>query len=94
MGGEEAETALKNSQRYGGTPRAGQRAGNTGGRSSDWVLGGPLIVTFERGEVRLTPEGLIIYGDETRQEIQVPPGRDGRYGIVDEVYRALVADRP
>ena len=93
LGGDDAETALKNSQRYGGTPRPGQRASGTGGRSSDWVLGGPLIVTFEQGEVRLTPQGLMIYGDQTKEEIVVPPGRDGRFGIVDEIYQALVADR-
>jgi phthalate 4,5-cis-dihydrodiol dehydrogenase len=83
----DAETALKRAQRYGGTRRA---AGAAPRRSAAWVLGGPLIVTFDRGDVRLTPGGLRIYGDEDTWEIPISPETDGRHGIVDQLYEAVV----
>jgi phthalate 4,5-cis-dihydrodiol dehydrogenase len=92
---QEAEAALKRSQRYGGTRRTTQARrgpGATPGHSSEWVLGGPLIATFDRGDVRLTPGGLIIYDDEDRREVAVSPDTDGRHGIINQVYRAIVND--
>lgn len=96
MEGQEAEAALKRSQRYGGARRAAQArrsSSATPGHSSQWVLGGPLIATFDRGDVRLTPGGLVIYGDEARREIAISPDADGRHGIINEVYQAIADDR-
>jgi phthalate 4,5-cis-dihydrodiol dehydrogenase len=86
----EAEAALKRAQRYGGTGRA---AGVVPRRSASWVLGGPLIVTFDKGDVRLTPGGLRIYSDEETWEIPVSTETDGRHGIVDQLYEAVVNGR-
>ena len=88
-----AEAALKRAQRYGGTSRAGRAAGADLRRSAAWVLGGPLIVTFERGDVRLTPGGLRLYSDEDTWEIPVSTESDGRHGIVDQLYEAMVNGR-
>jgi phthalate 4,5-cis-dihydrodiol dehydrogenase len=85
----EAETALKRAQRYGGASRAARAPR----RSATWVLGGPLIVTFERGDVRLTPGGLLIYGDEDKREIPISRETDGRHGIVNQMYEAVVNGR-
>jgi phthalate 4,5-cis-dihydrodiol dehydrogenase len=82
----DAETALKRAQRYGGASRAARAPR----RSASWVLGGPLIVTFERGDVRLTPSGLCIYGDEDRRDLPIRTETDGRHGIVDQLYEAVV----
>jgi phthalate 4,5-cis-dihydrodiol dehydrogenase len=89
----EAEAALKRAQRYGGASRASRAAGADPRRSAAWVLGGPLIVTFERGDVRLTPGGLRIYGDEDTWEIPISRETDGRHGIVDQLYEAAVNGR-
>jgi predicted dehydrogenase len=86
---DEAETALKRAQRYGGASRAARAPR----RSASWVLGGPLIVTFERGDVRLTPSGLCIYGDEDRRDLPIRTETDGRHGIVDQLYEAVVNGR-
>src|SRR5215831_2409442 len=86
----DAETALKRAQRYGGTRRA---AGATPRRSAGWVLGGPLIVTFDRGDVRLTPSGLRLYGDEDARDIPLSTAADGRHGIVNHLYEAVVHGR-
>jgi phthalate 4,5-cis-dihydrodiol dehydrogenase len=85
----EAETALKRAQRYGGASRAARAPR----RSATWVLGGPLIVTFDKGDVRLTPSGLLIYGDEEKREIPISRETDGRHGIVDQLYEAVVNGR-
>jgi predicted dehydrogenase len=87
----DAETALKRAQRYGGASRAARAPRG----SASWVLGGPLIVTFEHGDVRLTPGGLCIYGDDETREVPVSTQTDGRHGIVDQLYEAVVnARRP
>lgn len=89
-GSKEAETALKRERRFGGGGRTAQ--GSTPGqrRSTAWILGGPLVVSFDKGDVRLTPAGLMVYGEEEKREIPLPASPDGRDGIVDEVYRAVV----
>ncbi|MGH8057979.1 MAG: Gfo/Idh/MocA family oxidoreductase [Candidatus Entotheonellia bacterium] len=89
----EAETALKRAQRYGGASWAGRAAGAPPRRSATWVLGGPLVVTFEHGDVRLTPSGLVIYGDEDQREIPLSRETDGRHGIVNQLYEAVVNGR-
>lgn len=84
-----AETALKRAQRYSGTAQAGRPPR----RSASWVLGGPLIVTFEQGDVRVTPGGVRIYADEEAWEVPISRETDGRHGIVDQLYEAVVHGR-
>ena len=84
-GGPEAETAMKKARRFGGGARSGP--------ATPWVLGGPLIVSFERGDVRLTPKGLMIYGDEEAQEIATPADVDGHDGVAAEFYQAVAENR-
>lgn len=81
----EAETALKKARRFGGPSRSGP--------SSPWILGGPLIVSFDQGDVRLTPNGLLIYGDEGVQEIATPADIDGHDGVAAEFYQAVTDNR-
>ncbi|HEY7496371.1 MAG TPA: Gfo/Idh/MocA family oxidoreductase [Candidatus Tectomicrobia bacterium] len=91
LAGGDAETTLKRAQRYGGARRA---AGAAPRRSAGWVLGGPLIVTFDRGDVRLTPNSLMVYSDEDKREIPISRDTDGRHGIVNHLYEAVVNGRP
>ena len=89
----EAETALKRAQRYGGASRSGRGAEAAPRRSASWVLGGPLIATFDKGDVRLTPKGIRIYGDDDTREIPISRETDGRHGIVNQLYEAVVHGR-
>jgi phthalate 4,5-cis-dihydrodiol dehydrogenase len=84
-GSAEAETAMKKARRFGGRSRSGP--------SSPWILGGPLIVSFDRGDVRLTSKGLLIYGDEDVQEIVTPADVDGHDGVAAEFYQAVTENR-
>ncbi len=92
-GSKEAETAMKRDRRFGGTGRdaAGAAAGQR--RPTPWILGGPLVASFDKGDVRLTPNGLMVYGEEEKREIPLPNLPDGRDGIIDEVYQAVVNGR-
>jgi phthalate 4,5-cis-dihydrodiol dehydrogenase len=85
----EAEAALKRDQRYGGASRTAR----TPRRSASWVLGGPLLVSFEHGDVRLTPSGLRLYDDDSTRDIVVSTETDGRHGIVEQLYEAVVSGR-
>jgi phthalate 4,5-cis-dihydrodiol dehydrogenase len=89
----EAETALKKAQRYGGTSRTGHASGAAPRRSATWVLGGPLIVTFDKGDVRLTHGGVLVYSDEDTWEIPISGDTDGRHGIVNQMYEAVINGR-
>ena len=91
----EAEAARD--ERYGGSRN---RAANPAPRQSTnpslgWVMGGPLIVSFDQGDVRLTPGGLRVYGDEEIREIPLGvKGQDGRDARLNSYYEALAHDRP
>ncbi len=89
-GSKEAETALKRERRFGGGGRTAQGSTPDQRRPTDWILGGPFVVSFDKGDVRLTPAGLMVYGEDEKREIPLPASPDGRDGIVDEVYRAVV----
>ena len=48
------------------------------------------MVSFDKGDVRLTPGGLLVYGDEGKQEVSLTTDLDGRDGVIDQVYNAVV----
>lgn len=63
--------------------------------SLGWIMGGPLIASFDKGDVRMTPGGLMVYGDEELREIKLGvKGEDGRDGRINTYYDAIVGDRP
>ena len=92
-GSKEAETAMKRDRRFGGSGRDPAGAAPGQRRPTPWILGGPLVASFDKGDVRLTPNGLMVYGEEEKREIPLPSLPDGRDGIIDEVYQAVVNDR-
>jgi phthalate 4,5-cis-dihydrodiol dehydrogenase len=55
---------------------------------------GVTIVSCEKGDIRQSADGLIIYGDEGKREIPVDSRERGRVGELNEMYRAVVEDRP
>jgi phthalate 4,5-cis-dihydrodiol dehydrogenase len=88
------ELSAAAAERYGGgrrrapAPAGGPRAPN------GWILGGPLIASFEHGDVRLSPNGLVVDGDTRQWEIAIDPGFDGRDGRLRNLYDAIVEQRP
>jgi phthalate 4,5-cis-dihydrodiol dehydrogenase len=55
---------------------------------------GLTLVSCERGDIRQSPDGLLIYGDEQRREVPLPRGTNGRDVMVEEFYRAVVHGLP
>jgi phthalate 4,5-cis-dihydrodiol dehydrogenase len=51
---------------------------------------GLLVVSCEHGDIRQTPEGLMVYGDDERWPIPLEPGVSGRDLMIGELYDAVV----
>jgi phthalate 4,5-cis-dihydrodiol dehydrogenase len=56
---------------------------------------GMLLVSCERGDLRPSADGVLLYGDEGVREIALPPGRafPNKDGVVDALYDAVVHGR-
>ena len=55
---------------------------------------GFTMVSCEKGDVRQTPDGLLIYGETEQREVSLPAGARGREAEVEELYNAVVHKRP
>jgi phthalate 4,5-cis-dihydrodiol dehydrogenase len=84
----QGEAALKSARNYGGAKEA--------------ALGDPVahqhfglvIVSCERGDVRPTPQGVLVYGDEAVRFEELPAPRIPRREVVDEFLQAVETGRP
>lgn len=85
-GSAAAETALKKARRFRGVSE-------TSSLSAPWILWGPLIVSFDQGDVRLTPNGVLVYGEEEIREIAISDETDGRDGIIHQFYDAVTTGK-
>jgi len=86
------EESLKEQMRYGGQ-RQGEFSHRSQGERKQPFFGFTLV-TCQKGDIRQSPDGLIIYGDEEKREITLPSGRIGREAEIEELYHAVVNDRP
>ncbi len=91
---EAREATLKESMRYGGAQEGDFAHLRQVGAPRHQPFFGLTVLSCERGDIRQSPDGLYVYGDEGRREIQVPLGESGRTAEVDELYHAVVDDRP
>jgi phthalate 4,5-cis-dihydrodiol dehydrogenase len=88
----EEEEALKEAMRFGGG-REGEYSHVWSGERKQPFFGFTLV-SCERGDIRQTPDGLFIYGETEKREITLPAGRCGREAEAQELYDAVVNDRP
>jgi phthalate 4,5-cis-dihydrodiol dehydrogenase len=73
-------------ERYGG---GGPVPDNGNVVSSSWLLSGPLVASFERGDVRFSTAGLVVDGDREQWEIPLKDQGDGRAGRLKSFHRAI-----
>lgn len=86
--------------------KATRRAGADGGRETGTpvVRGeqgserfhsfyGLTVVSGERGDIRQSPTGLLVYDAEGRREIEIPRKMDGRDVMIHHFYDAIVKDQ-
>ncbi len=55
---------------------------------------GPLIATCEKGDLRQSQDGILIYGDKEKKEIPLEQAMVGRQAEVTELYEAVMNGRP
>jgi phthalate 4,5-cis-dihydrodiol dehydrogenase len=93
----EWETDAARSERYGGERRRGAPTAPGGGEQTDggagWILDGPLVVSYDHADVKLSPGGLIVHGDEKQWEIPMVTQEDGRDFRLNSLYDAIVHGR-
>jgi len=80
-------------ERYGGA-RTRSNEPRPAQPSLGWIMGGPLLASFDKGDVRMTSGGLTVYGDDELYEIKLGVnGEDGRDGRINTFYDAIVGGR-
>jgi phthalate 4,5-cis-dihydrodiol dehydrogenase len=92
VGSAEEEEKLKEGMRFGGQ-REGEYSHVWSGKRKQPFFGFTLV-SCERGDIRQTPDGLFIYGESEKREIALEAGRRGREAEVEELYNAVVHNRP
>jgi len=92
----EWETEAARGERYGGDRRqeAPQPAPGPARDSGGWILGGPLVVSYDHADVKLSPGGLMVYGDEKQWEIPLVMKEDGRDFRLNAFHDAIVSGSP
>jgi phthalate 4,5-cis-dihydrodiol dehydrogenase len=88
----EDEERLKEGMRFGGQ-REGEYSHIWSGERKQPFFGFTLV-SCERGDIRQTPEGLFIYGEDEKREIALLTGSRGREAEIEELYNAVVHHRP
>ena len=98
--GASDETEAKNERRFGGrdesTPQAGVAAATEStvrwrGFQPDL---GIVLVSCEGGDIRQSPNGLYIYDGSGQREVAIAGIADERTAELDEMYDAIVENRP
>ncbi len=88
----EEEELLKEQMRYGGR-REGEFSHDWQGERHQPFFGFTLV-SCDKGDIRQSPDGLIVYGEEGKREVALPPGSRGREAEVEELYQAVTENRP
>jgi len=98
--GEYDDERAKEAMRFGGV-RQGEFARGAADRETrrQSLPGGGshfgvTVVTCERGDVRQSREGLLVYDDTGQREVPVAGGRASRNSELQELYDAVTAQRP
>ncbi|WP_134704237.1 Gfo/Idh/MocA family protein [Ammoniphilus sp. YIM 78166] len=82
------EKALKRKKGYGGN-----LAKNYQNVAHHQPFFGLTVVSCERGDIRQSPNGLFVYGEDEKVELELQP-ETGRDVMMAEFYDAIVQDRP
>lgn len=89
----EQESALKASYGYGGTRKRERltQPSTTPLHHNHWGL---MIVSCEKGDMRQSLDGILVYGDEGKREITVAKEQNSDTGVIGEFYDTVIHNRP
>lgn len=82
----EEESQLKAARTYG--------SGDMPKPASQHEHFGPMIVSLDHADLRLTPEGVHVYGNSRREFLAAPQNRNPRTEVIDAVASAVRAGLP
>lgn len=96
----EIDAAAKEGMRFGAG--AASAASKGSGNSAKATVGtrahigwfGITVASFERGDIRQSPNGIYVYSDDGRREISVEGGRGTGLLEMKEMYECLVEGKP
>jgi phthalate 4,5-cis-dihydrodiol dehydrogenase len=93
IGGAQAEAAVKSAGAYG---TAAQKPASSSADTWHQPHFGVMIVSCSLGDLRPSPDGVLIYDRQGRREISVPAPRiyPDKGGVIDELYDCFVTGRP
>lgn len=83
------ESQIKSLAGYGGS-----RAKQYDHAENHHPFFGLTVVSCEKGDIRQSPNGLYVYGEDKRYEIALPAAATGRDAVIAELYDAVYNDRP
>ena len=81
----EEEARLKNESTYGGPGYKPPKPGSAPHHQHF----GPMVVSCARGDVRPGPDGVWVYGDDTKERLELPAPEVPRSEVIDELWSAL-----
>jgi phthalate 4,5-cis-dihydrodiol dehydrogenase len=87
-GGEDSR--LKGDMRYGGS----RNRGVAPKIAPNHPFYGLTVVSCAHGDIRQSPDGLLIYGDHERREVPIVKGTSGRDNILTELRSAILEGTP
>ncbi len=90
LGGSADEAALKSARTYGGRDWRPE----DGATPPHHEHFGFVLVCCDRADLRLTPDGVMVYADAERRLRAVPPPEIPRVRVIDELCGALFESRP
>ncbi|PLR86234.1 Gfo/Idh/MocA family protein [Bacillus sp. V33-4] len=88
LGSGEAETTMKSQKGYGGS-----HSKNYSKEVTTQPFFGLTVVSCERGDIRQSPNGLFVYGDDNKYEVQLSH-ETGRDIMIAELYDAVAHGHP
>ena len=89
---QEEEEALKNASGY--VPGRGALATASRGDDSPFSAFGLTLATCEKADIRQSPNGLWIYEEGGKRELEIPPDTARGEAEFEELYQAVVNDVP
>lgn len=89
-----AETATKRSEGFGGAERGTTRPVAKMPPNFQWVSSGLWLISLEHADIRLTPTGLMIYGEDEREHIEFDTSDQGRHEVIRRFYTAISTKEP
>ena len=89
----QGEADAKRAQGFGGVGLAGPSPELPLPPNFMWVSYGIWLVSLERADIRLTPNGLIIYGESEREVVELDTSDQGREEVVRRFFRSVQTGR-